>query len=393
MATMPGIRSGKWMTSGASLAAAVVLLWAAVVTHLEYACTVKDTPYLGLCPAVPEDPETLKQQFRSRIARNPGDAWAWSGLLAAHRGSGDEPILKAAAVLAPNQLVVMHRRAADAFARDKAPEGLALLIEIVQNRHSAEAAKVVAQIAMTSEGMTLLKPHMKEAGRWLPRVLAAMQSMKIPLNEALPLIAGAMQHNALPDDSRRKFISSLKAGGLWLDAYGLWVANRPNGVPLLYNGSFDQALEPDGFDWEPTRSPRSRAGVIVQQQPVAKRGLVLQLEFNGRSFTAPVVRQYIFAPPGHYVLRGEYAASKLRSESGLAWNVACPVTGRQLPARGGQLAETGGIWRPVEVEFTVPPDCGPLVSIQLEPAAKHEAGAGIKGRIELDNFALEVVQN
>jgi hypothetical protein len=56
--------------------------------------------------------------------------------------------------------------------------------------------------------------------------------------------------------------------------------------------------------------------------------------------------------------------------------------------RSRPIQDTGGVWKTLEAEFTVPPDCGAVASLQLEPAAQFEATAGIKGRVAFDGFSL-----
>src|SRR5262249_31976974 len=80
--------------------------------------------------------------------------------------------------------------------------------------------------------------------------------------------------------------------------------------------------------------------------------------FTGRSFTAPIVRQYLFLPPGGYHLQGEFMAPKLRAEEGLAWSVQCTAGRKAVLGRSTALRETGGVWKQLEFDFTVPPDSG-----------------------------------
>ena len=383
----------RWILALSGTAAAVGVFFAGMSVHLRSACVERDTPYLPLCPEPSKDPQVVREQMRERIARNPGDSVAWARLLVAEPRERTDSVLVGASLVAPMDPMVARWRAAQALQQGKLPEGIALLVQLLQHQHSAESARVLAQIAATPDGPAFLRPHLAPGSRWLPQVLGAGYAMKLPPGNVLPLVAEAAEKGALPDDARQLYMRSLKANGHWLDAYGLWVAQHKDPVPLLYNGSFDQALEQDGFDWEFTRVPRSRAGVMVQQEAVARRGLVLGLEFTGRSFTSPVVRQYLFASPGPYRLRGEYMASKLRSESGLAWSVLCTSGRKAVLARSRPLPDTGGVWKPFEVDFDVPPDCGAVASLQLEPAAPFEATTGIKGRVAFDALSLARTAN
>jgi hypothetical protein len=388
------MRISPLMTGAAAGVVAVGIFLAAASAHLERACVVRDTPYLPLCEqstaaaAPPQAQAEARERLRQRIRENPGDAPAWTRLLMVAEPDTFDGILRAATVLAPNNGNVLRRRAAQAVERGNHPEAVRLLVQMLRNRGTADAAKVLAYLAASDEGTALLRPHVRDAQYWLPSVLSHLGAMKVPPGHALPLVAEAMAQGVLPDATRHTYMRALKAGGFWLDAYGLWLAHHKQTVPLLYNGGFDQALEPDGFDWEVTPVSRSKAGVVMEQQALARRGFVLDMEFTGRSFSRPLIRQYVFAPPGPYRLKGEYMASKLRSEGGLAWKVFCTSGGKEATVRTTNLQDTGGVWKVFEVDFTVPPDCGPVASLQLEPAAAFEAATGMKGRIAFDAFSL-----
>jgi len=378
----------RWIPALAGTAVAVLLVAVSLRVHLRSACIELDTPYLPLCAAPPEEPEQLRAQLRERIARNPGDSIAWTRLLVAEPVEQSGGVLRGAAVVAPFNHNVARWRAAAALEAGRFPEGVALLVDILRHRSSSESAKVLAQLAVSSEGLQLLRPHLAYARDWLPQVLSASFAMKVSPVDLLPLVAEAVAQGGLPAPAVRSYMRTLKAGGYWLDAYGLWLAQHKELVPLLYNGGFDQALEADGFDWEIAAAPRSRAGAVFEQQAVARRGLVLGIDFTGRSFPAPLVRQYVFAAPGAYRLRGEYMASKLRTEEGLTWTVRCTAGRKTVAGRTTPMKDTGGVWKPLALEFIVPPDCGAVASVQLEPAAAYEATAGMRGYVAFDALSL-----
>jgi hypothetical protein len=121
---------------------------------------------------------------------------------------------------------------------------------------------------------------------------------------------------------------------------------------------------------------------------VARRGLVLDIEFTGRRFSTPILRQFVFLAPGTYRVRGEYMANKLRSEEGLAWRVQCTSSDRRVVGSSPPLGDTGGVWKVVEFTFSVPADCGPVASLQLEPVGTYEAATGLRGLAAFDGFSL-----
>jgi len=348
-----------------------------------------DTPYLRLCPDRPAAGEAVRDELHDRIARNPGDANAWTRLLVAQPEEGRKDVLRAAAVLAPNNHNVARMRAVEALQAGRLAEGTSLLVQILRNRPWSDVARALVQIARTREGVELLRPHLGVASEWLPQVLAAADGLKVPPGEMLPLVAAAMQRKTLPDRTRRAYMRSLKASGNWLDAHGLWLAYQGNNVPLLFNAGFDQPIEQDGFDWELSAAPRSRAGALVAQQSFAKRGLVLEVEFTGRSFTAPLARQFLFIRPGSYRMHGEYMGTKLRSEQGLNWAVACTAGRKVLAGKSAALKDTGGKWQAFDLAFIIPADCGMAAMLELRPVSEYEATAGMKGHIAFDGFSLD----
>jgi hypothetical protein len=365
--------------------AAVAIFWLAASAHLDRTCTLMDTPYLPLCGASAPSAAESGARLRQRIARNPGDSDAWAKLLVLQP---DDALLQGATQLAPNNPNVLRRRAGRALEKGDLPGAVVLLIDLVRYRSAGEAAAVLAQLAASPGGMALLRPQLGDAKDWLPSVLGSMAAQKLPLGRALPLVMEAIDKDSFPPEAQRSYMRSLKAGGYWLDAYGMWLAQHKQELPLLYNGSFDEAFEPDGFDWEFPVVARSRAGSLMDQPTMARRGRVLEIEFTGRHLARPLAWQYVFVAPGSYRFRGDYLGTKFRTQEGLVWSVRC-MMGRSTPiARSQPLLDTGTVWRNFDLLFTVPDDCGPVVGIQLDVAADFEAAAGLRGSVAFDSFRL-----
>jgi hypothetical protein len=185
------------------------------------------------------------------------------------------------------------------------------------------------------------------------------------------------------------YIRALRDAGLWADAYGLWLVQQRGPTPLLHNGRFDQAFQPDGFDWEVTPAPPSRAGAVVTQSGIGNKGQVLDIQLTGRPLAIPIIRQYVFAPPGKYVLRGQFMGSRLRLEEGLAWAARCTQgSSPALAGRSDGLQDTAGQWRSFQFPISVPASCGLVFSLQLETFAPPAASAGGKGRAAFDALEL-----
>jgi hypothetical protein len=208
-----------------------------------------------------------------------------------------------------------------------------------------------------------------------------------PFSAALPLVVRAQERGVLDSETVRGYVRDLKAQGAWADAYALWLSLHGNTLPALFNASFDHAFETDGFDWEvPSAGPPRRAGVVAERRRAEERGGVLELQFTGRAIQLPIVRQYLFIGPGRYRMRGDHRTHQFRMEEGLRWAVRCD---KAVVGASPALGETGGLWRRFEFEFTVPPGCPLVASLQLETAPTSDAVLGARGRVSFDAFELE----
>lgn len=381
----------KLVLAGLAGALAGWLMWSGTTTHLRRACLLMDTPYLPLCAqqSAGTHPNREPAALQARLRDNPGDSDAWVTLATLESGASREPILRAIGTLAPSDPDSLLLRARDALARDDMPQATALLVEMTNNRiGGAEPPRTLAHLLASDEGTALLRPHLVAGSRWLPQVLQAMTALKLPLESGLALLAEAGPKGAATPDTVQAFVRSLKAAGKWADAYALWLSLQRQPAPLLFNGSFDQSFQSDGFDWEVTRVAPARAGALVAQRSVARHGQVLETQYNGKAVAMPIVRQYLFVPPGRHVLQGQYMSTKLRMEQGLAWAVRCTDAPKTLAGRSGALLDTAGAWQRFQFEFDIPATCGAVASLQLETFAGFEAAAGFRGNASFDGFEL-----
>lgn len=377
--------------AAASLLVAVALLWLGATTHLKRACMLMDTPYLPLCHGNEAASDNERQaNLRTHLAVNPGDSRSWIRLANIERGAQEQALLRAVSTLAPTDPNVLMWRAGAAFTVKDFEAATLLLVQLVEYRQRREAADALARLLASGEGTALLRPHLVTASRWLPQVMTSMTTLRLPLTTALPLLVEASAKRAAPPSTIQAYIRALKTDGKWADAYGLWLSQQEGPTPLLYNGTFELPFQSDGFDWEVTPTLPSRTGAAVNQKGSQDRGRVLEVEFTGKLLVVPVIRQYVFLYAGRYVFRGQYMASKLRTDQGLAWAVRCINTKstHALAGRSDGLLDTGGVWRSFQFEITVPGDCGLVASLQLETFASSEAAAGVKGRAAFDSFEL-----
>jgi hypothetical protein len=369
------------------VSAAAMVGWMAMAINRERACTLQESPAAALCaPPLAAGSDAELDALRTRIARNPGDANAYTALALADRSARHDALVDTASQLAPREPNLLLHRAAAALQRQDWPAAVAPLVELADRRGTTPAVKSLAGLVAAGHG-PLLAPYLTPGSQWLPRMLAQMRDMGAPFSGALPLVIRALQAGVLDGDTVRGYVRDLKAQGAWADAYSLWLSLHGKSLPVLFNGDFDHAFELDGFDWEvPASGPARRAGVSVERRRADGRGSVLELQFTGRTLHPPIVRHYLFIAPGRYRLRGDYLARQFRLEEGLQWTVRC---GTRAVGASPAVGDTGGLWRPFEFAFTVPADCGLVASLELETAAPADAALGARGRVSFDAFVLE----
>jgi hypothetical protein len=381
----------------AGIGAAVLVIAAALlagrqslVANLERACTVDDTPYLELCP-VPATAQQRAAELKSEISMNPGNSRAYVHLAVTAAAANDDRLLSEASRLAPSHPAVTARQAARALQNQDLPTALEQLVSMVEHGYNDRAAVVLARLVVSGQGQPLAE-YLRPGTHWFRQVLAQMFRTQGPFSTALPLVVIGLDRGVLTPADLMPYVRQLKASGAWGDAYSLWVALHQGTSPIIYNAGFKQPFEEDGFDWEASpQHPISRVGAILGRAADETHGSLLDIRFTGRPFAVPLVRQHLFLGPGHYRIHGAYKTTQLRIEQGLAWTVRCSASPVQAGKSAG-LLDTAGAWIPFEFEFSVPPDCGWVATLQLETFAAFEATVGSRGRASFAALALNKLE-
>jgi hypothetical protein len=212
--------------------------------------------------------------------------------------------------------------------------------------------------------------------------------VQVPPSLATPFAVEALARNSLDERAAGQFITRLQEQGAWVDAFAVWTALHKKGVPLLFNGSFDEPFVPDGFDWQVSpQALGARAGMQIERVGEDHRGSILQVRLNGRRFGNPLIRQMLLLGPGMYKVQGEYRTRQLRMETGFAWVARCTGSSDTV-GRSQPLIDSGGDWRTFNFEVTPGRGCGPVVALQLETAQPIESETGGIGQIEFDALSV-----
>jgi hypothetical protein len=368
------------------IAACAIVAWMCMSVNSERSCATRENLLPACAQPVPGSPEE-SQALRARIARDPGDANAYTQLALSDRSALKPRRVDVAARLAPREPNLLLAQASAALAREDWPAAVSPLVELADQRDVAVAAQALAALVMDGHA-DLLLPHLRPHTTWLQHMILQMRGRGVPLSGALPLVVRAMQLGVIDVETVREYVRDMKARGAWADAHALWMSMHGTSVPLLFNANFDHAFELDGFDWEvPPAASTRRAGVVVARRRAEQRGAVLELQFNARPIAQPIVRQYLFIAPGRYRLHGDFLARQFRMEDGLAWVVRC--SSKTAVATSTPLHDTLGLWQSFDFEFKVPANCGTVAALQLETSTPGNAALGARGRMSFDAFTLE----
>ena len=391
-AALPVSGSLRWAWALAAGGLACVLLWASVSAHLRLSCAVRDTPYLPLCPQ-PGPPEGARLELRDRIARNPGrfmgldppagqrkkrrtvrccrERPRWRRTMPACCGGAPWRRCESGRVEAGRGAAHPVCCSTVTTPEARPPGGPAV--------HRARRARPAA--AAPAASCALAAP-----------VLAALPPQKIPPGRTpCRWWSRRCSSGALPPESPAR-LHALAEGGRLLAGRLRPVAGaaRSRRFRCSTTAASTQPFQADGFDWEfSTGAPQPRRRRASSSTPLARRGLVLEIEFTGRAFARPVAAPVRIRAAGQLPaagrIHGVQAAIGRRPgvEGGLR------AAGQRRPSRrSDRLQDTGGVWKPMEIEFTVPPDCGPWPASSSTRGRVRGDAPACKGRIAFDNFSL-----
>jgi hypothetical protein len=388
----------RYLIGALGFVAALWLGWRSVDLNLTRSCIQREWPNLTFCGDPAAQPVDVQAEvLRRRIEVNPGDSAAYVALATLTQAPGGLPGLDGARVIsvasqfAPQNSHVMRLRANQALKTGKWVEAVEPLARLSQDRGDAQATRALGQLvgmARTNEPLrAALTAQLKADGRWFDPVVRGMPGAQVPVVLAMPLVIQALPLGLVSPTLGQFLMRELKASGHWVDAQALWIRlwNRP--LSLLFNGDFEQGFVSDGFDWEVSAVNASRAGALVSLPVEGRHGRVLQVEFTGRSIAQPVARQHLLLAPGEYVFSGEFMATRLRGNGGLAWTFTCLATGKEL-ARTEALLDTRGKWQAIDLPLKVPVDCGMALALQLQPFVPLDAVTGLHGQVQFDRLEL-----
>ena len=376
----------------------LALAWAAWSINLERACVLRQWPELQSCINQDRSESAQRDSLFSQTERNPGDSEAWVQLALLSSQPTYKPgrldhdaILDIATRLARQDRRLHRLQAIRAVQHQQWAVAVDWLTRLVEDSDDGRAAVALATLMREPLAMAAMKNHLKPGSRWFGLMVGALPQARVTVVEAMPLVVQAVAQKSVSPELMQQLLQQLKTEKQWIEARALWNAWLGHPSPLIFNGDFNNGFIPGGFDWEVTPEQPSKAGALVRQVALDKRGGVLQVEFTGRAIAAPVIRQHMVLLDKRYLLSGQFMTARFQTNEGLAWTVNCANDGREI-ARTPAIKDTSSLWQSFSFEFEVPASCANAVTLQLQTYAPYESGTGLRGQVTFDDFKLETLQ-
>ena len=190
---------------------------------------------------------------------------------------------------------------------------------------------------------------------WRGNLLDNLQRAEDPRG-ADQVLSALRSAGGLNTEEFDQWIASLIQQGRWGEAYSRWAGTLElgqGGLPLIYNGQFEQLPSARGFDWRLLRIPG--VSLDFHEDPGVK-GRAARAVFRGRPVAQVNLEQPLLLGPGTYRFSARMRGQALRSERGLEWAITC--LGQSVPLATSPPLQGTFDWRAVEMEVVVPAnDC------------------------------------
>ena len=280
--------------------------------------------------------------------------------------------------------------------RQDEPGGVAILGRLLENHAASREAGFVtlARLLGTERHrpavLTALSQHPEWEAAFLLHACAAGTDPTV----LAPLLVARRRAGKAVSAEAACAIERLRGQSRWDQAYQLWLNLLPRqrlaNVGHVFNGGFEESLDPLGFDWRLARGAERETGHTAEIRAAqgATGRSALRVAYNGRRQSGVPAAQFLALPPGRYELGGVARCESLKSLRGVQWTVRCMQEGRPGPVIGQSERFLGsGDWRPFAAEVIVPAGC-PGQVLQLEPALDEGPLVFISGTAWFDELRL-----
>jgi tetratricopeptide repeat protein len=392
-------RAAAWRAALA-LAALAVMWRIVVVNGVLY--DVGGRPHLPQPVATPGIEEPSGQgALTGAIARNPAEVAAllmWAGETRRNNPAAAERAYRAAVDLAPADRDVLNAAAGFMLAQGRVEPAVAMLERLAELYPDTreQVFPLFAGFFFSGEGAAAWSAAVARNPSWMaPFIVASCKSGLDPSVLAALLLKRMVAGLATPPE-QACVIERLRVAGRWTEAYHLWLNSLTRSqlaaVGFVFNGGFESAPTPGGFDWMLSQRPERESGHAAEIVRFPGSGTqALRVAYNGKRQNGIPAAQYLAAPPGSYAFTGMARIERMTLGRGVQWTIRCVEQGRNAAVIASSERFMGSSdWQRFAFDVTIPADCAGQI-LELEPVGPEGSVAFQGGTIWFDELTLRRV--
>ncbi len=309
-----------------------------------------------------------------------------------------ERAYRAAVDLAPADRDVLNSAAAFFLARGRAGEAVDLLQRLVDEYPDTreQVFPLLAGHFFSAEGANAWHDVAARNPPWVAAFVVSSCQHGLDPSVLAALLVKRMAAGAATQAETACVVERLRAAGRWNEAYQLWLNSLARAqlvnVGFVFNGGFETAPAPTGFDWTLSSRPERETGYAAEivRAPGAN-GRALRVAYTGKRQYGVPAAQYLAVPPGKYAFAGLARIERMTLGRGVSWTIRCVADGKP----GGVVAHSerfigSSDWQPFGFEVAIPEGCDGQV-LQLEPAGPEGSVAFAGGTAWFDDLVLRRV--
>jgi hypothetical protein len=350
----------------------------------------------------PGESPSARQLLSEALRGNPAEVAAllmWAGEAREESAERAELAYRAAVDLAPADRDVLNAAAAFYLERGRVPEAVDLLERLADHYPDTreQVFPLLAGYFFSANGAAAWSDVAARNPPWVAPFIVASCRHGLDPSVLAALLVKRMAAGAAAQGEVACVVERLRIAGRWSEAYQLWLNSLPRGeladVGFVFNGGFETAPAPTGFDWMLASQPERETGYAAEivRTPGASARRSLRVAYTGKRQSGVPAAQYLAVPAGNYAFAGMARIERMTLGRGVHWTIRCIAEGRPgaVIARSERFIGSSD-WQPFGFEVTIPEGCDGQI-LQLEPVGPEGSVAFAGGTVWFDDLVLRRV--
>jgi len=348
------------------------------------------------------EPPEASRLLADALRSNPAEVAAllmWAAEARDAEPERAERAYRVAVDLAPADRDVLNSAAAFFLARGRVSEAVDLLQRLVDQYPDTreQVFPLLAGYFFSAEGANAWHEVAARNPPWVASFVVSSCEHGLDPSVLAALLVKRMAAAAATQSEIACVVERLRAAGRWNEAYQLWLNSLSRAqlanVGFVFNGGFETAPAPTGFDWTLSSRPERETGYAAEivRAPGTGGRQALRVAYTGKRQYGVPAAQYLAVPPGNYAFAGMARIERMTLGRGVQWTIRCVAEGKP----GAVVAHSerfigSSEWQPFGFDVAIPAGCDGQV-LQLEPVGPEGSVAFAGGTAWFDDFVLRRV--